>query len=94
MTVDRATRETYILDLLAKDGSLSVSALSRDLGVSEVTVRANLREFERQGLLTRTHGGAMRTSVVDILDRQRSRWMRRTGSRPLQPISSSTATRS
>ncbi len=72
MTVDRATRETYILDLLAKDGSLSVSALSRDLGVSEVTVRANLRDLETKGLLTRTHGGAMRTSVVDILDRQRS----------------------
>lgn len=73
MTVDRVTRETYILDLLAKDGSLSVSALSRDLGVSEVTVRANLRELESKGLLTRTHGGAQRTSVVDILDRQRSR---------------------
>lgn len=73
MTVGRASRETYILDLLAKDGSLSVSALSRDLGVSEVTVRTNLRDLESKGLLTRTHGGAQRTSVVDVLDRQRSR---------------------
>ncbi len=72
MTVGRASRETYILDLLAKDGSLSVSALSRDLGVSEVTVRTNLRDLESKGLLTRTHGGAQRTSVVDVLDRQRS----------------------
>jgi len=73
VTVGRASRETYILDLLAKDGSLSVSALSRDLGVSEVTVRGNLRDLGSKGLLTRTHGGAQRTSVVDVLDRQRSR---------------------
>ncbi len=72
MTVDRVTRETYILDLLAKDGSLSVAALSRDLGVSEVTVRTSLRDLESKGLLTRVHGGAQRTSVVDMLDRQRS----------------------
>lgn len=70
MTVDRAAREAYILDLLAKDGSLSVSALSRDLGVSEVTIRASLRDLGNRGLLTRTHGGAQRTSFVDVLERQ------------------------
>lgn len=51
-------REAYILDLLAKDGSLSVAALSRDLGVSEVTIRSNLRSLEERGLLSRTRGGA------------------------------------
>ncbi|MBK9158137.1 MAG: DeoR/GlpR transcriptional regulator [Micropruina sp.] len=66
-------REKYILDLLAKDGSLSVSALSRDLGVSEVTIRANLRDLETRGLLTRTHGGAQASSIQSVLERQRVR---------------------
>ena len=71
MTVDRATREAYILDLLAKDGSLSVSALSKDLGVSEVTIRSNLKGMEERGLLTRTHGGAQPASLADVLERRR-----------------------
>ena len=71
MPVDRSEREAYILDLLAKDGSLSVSALSRDLGVSEVTVRSNLRDLEQRGLLTRTHGGAEPVALLDVLERGR-----------------------
>lgn len=71
MTVDRAAREAYILDLLAKDGSLSVAALSKDLGVSQVTIRSSLRAMESRGLLTRTHGGAQASSLVDVLDRHR-----------------------
>ena len=71
MTVDRATREAYILDLLAKDGSLSVSALSKDLGVSEVTIRSNLKGMEERGLLTRTHGGAQPATLADVLERRR-----------------------
>ncbi len=72
MTVDRAAREDYILDLLAKDGSLSVAALSKDLGVSEVTIRANLKAMEDRGLLIRTHGGAQPSSLA-VLERKRNR---------------------
>jgi DeoR family galactitol utilization operon repressor len=68
---EKRTREAYILDRLARDGSLSVSALSRDLGVSEVTVRANLRDLEGRGLLSRTHGGAQASSFQSVLERQR-----------------------
>lgn len=64
-------RERYILDLLARDGSLSVAALSTDLGVSEVTIRSNLRDLENRGLLTRTHGGAQPTTFQPVLERQR-----------------------
>ncbi len=71
MTVDRAAREAYILDLLAKDGSLSVSALSKDLGVSEVTIRSNLKGMEERGLLARTHGGAQPVALADVLERRR-----------------------
>lgn len=68
---DRKEREAYILDLLARDGALSVSHLSRELGVSEVTIRGQLRELEDRGLLSRTHGGATSTSVRNVLERQR-----------------------
>ena len=58
----KGSREAYILDRLAKDGSLSVAALSRDLGVSEVTIRTSLKQLEARGLLARTHGGAQASS--------------------------------
>jgi len=68
---EKRDREAYILDRLAEDGSLSVAALSRDLGVSEVTVRTNLRQLEARGLLSRTHGGAQASSFQNVLERQR-----------------------
>ncbi len=71
MSVDRVEREAYILDLLAKDGSLSVAALSRDLGVSDVTIRGQLAALEERGLLLRTRGGAQATSLRHVLERQR-----------------------
>lgn len=67
---DKQSREAYILDRLAKDGSLSVAALSRDLGVSEVTIRTNLNELEARGLLLRTHGGAQASTFQTVLERR------------------------
>ena len=71
MTTERTERESYILELLAKDGSLSVSALSKDLGVSEVTIRANLKSLEERGLLARTWGGAKASSLANVVERLR-----------------------
>ncbi len=48
-----------IQDLLAHQQRVSVSELVRLLKVSPVTVRADLTELERRGVLTRIHGGAM-----------------------------------
>ncbi len=70
-TLDRKGRESHILDVLSRDGVLSVAHLARDLGVSEVTVRSQLRALEERGLLTRTHGGARSTSAQNVLERQR-----------------------
>ncbi|MBE6477722.1 MAG: DeoR/GlpR transcriptional regulator [Propionibacteriaceae bacterium] len=69
MSVDRGEREKRILALLGRDGSLSVKALSHDLGVSEVTVRSQLSEMEERGLLTRTHGGAQANTMRSVLER-------------------------
>lgn len=52
-------RQRLILELLQKNGRLHISELARQFGVSEVTLRADLSALERQGCLTRTHGGAV-----------------------------------
>ncbi len=70
MSIERTERESRILAELAKSGSLQVAALSRDFGVSEVTVRADLRTLEERGLLARTHGGAEATGYRNVLERQ------------------------
>ena len=40
--------------------SVRVATLSEDLGVSEITIRRDLRLLEQEGVLARTHGGAVR----------------------------------
>ena len=60
-------RRNRIVEMVNSTGSKLVSDISADLGVSEVTVRADLRLLEERALLTRFHGGAARIegSAVD-----------------------------
>lgn len=72
MTVERVDdRQSAILARLAGDGVLAVGALARELGVSEVTIRADLQTLEDQGLLVRTRGGARSSTLKHILQRQK-----------------------
>lgn len=52
-------RYEKILKALQESGSIAVEELSAKLNVSLVTIRRDLDELEHQGLLNRTHGGAM-----------------------------------
>lgn len=52
-------RQKRILDILAKNKSISVSRLSALLYVSQPTVRRDLAALEREGFIARTHGGAV-----------------------------------
>ncbi len=52
-------RLTRILTELQKSGSVSVEGLSKELDVSLVTIRRDLDTLESQGILRRTHGGAV-----------------------------------
>ena len=52
-------RLTRILTELQKSGSVSVEGLSAELEVSLVTIRRDLDTLENQGILRRTHGGAV-----------------------------------
>ena len=53
-----AERHDFILRHLKEEGYVTVSDLSDRLGVSEVTIRKDLRKLENRHLLYRTHGGA------------------------------------
>jgi len=48
-----------ILKSLQENGTISVEDLSASLNVSVVTIRRDLDTLEKQGLLNRTHGGAV-----------------------------------
>jgi len=53
-------RKQFILDLLMKNKSVSVAQLSEMLDTSEVTIRRDLKDLEKENALKRTHGGAIR----------------------------------
>lgn len=71
MNFDLNERESFMLDKMAREGSLTVAALARDLNVSEVTIRSDLKGLEEKGFVNRTRGGAHPAFYQDILDRQR-----------------------
>ena len=54
-----AERWQAILAALARDGKVLAARLVDQLGVSEDTVRRDLRELAAQGLVQRVHGGAL-----------------------------------
>lgn len=57
-----SARRAHVLATLARDGIVSVSQLSGDLGVTPVTLRRDLAQMEDEGLLNRVHGGAVPVS--------------------------------
>jgi DeoR family transcriptional regulator, aga operon transcriptional repressor len=57
--VSKTERLGRILELLARDGTVTVSVLAGELGVSEATVRRDLQALGDQRLLERSHGGAV-----------------------------------
>ncbi|MDE4542839.1 MULTISPECIES: DeoR/GlpR family DNA-binding transcription regulator [unclassified Thermoanaerobacterium] len=52
-------RRMKIAEILSKDKSITVSELSEILGVSESTIRRDLKMLEIDGFIQRTHGGAI-----------------------------------
>ena len=65
-------RRHLLLEKLGREGQISATALSRELDVSEDTIRRDLRELAQKGLLQRVHGGALPASpaIVDFVGRQ------------------------
>jgi DeoR/GlpR family transcriptional regulator of sugar metabolism len=55
-------RKALLLDRLARDGRIVASALAAELGLSEDTIRRDLRDLADEGRLIRVHGGALPAS--------------------------------
>ena len=56
-------RRESITQQLARENVVRVTELSRQFGVSEVSIRRDLEHLERQGLLQRVHGGAVAVAI-------------------------------
>jgi DeoR/GlpR family transcriptional regulator of sugar metabolism len=59
-------RLDQIVTLLQENGRVSVADLSDHFGVSAVTIRNDLTSLQQQGLLVRTHGGAVTRSDLNM----------------------------
>ena len=65
-------RRSQILSMLKRDGQVIAKDVSLSLGLSEDTIRRDLREMASEGLLQRVHGGALPASpaVADFAGRE------------------------
>ena len=52
-------RKSRIIEYLEHNGRAEVGTLAELLGVVPETIRRDMRELEAQGVLKRTHGGAV-----------------------------------
>ena len=68
-------RIRIIKNYILENHQAEVSALSTMLNVSEVTIRRDLEKLEKEGFLTRTHGGSFNEEeeedFLDMIDGDR-----------------------
>lgn len=57
--MNRVQRQALILQRLKVDAAISVAELCKTCETSEMTIRRDLAEMDRAGLVRRVHGGAM-----------------------------------
>ncbi|GAB0114530.1 DeoR/GlpR family DNA-binding transcription regulator [Acidisoma sp. C75] len=64
-------RKVFILTRLRHEGRVVAKDMAKELGLSEDTLRRDLRELAAEGLLLRVHGGALPASpaTVTLADR-------------------------
>ncbi|WP_329124625.1 DeoR/GlpR family DNA-binding transcription regulator [Streptomyces sp. NBC_01353] len=67
-----AERRDHLLDLLAREGKIIAKDVAATLGISEDSVRRDLRDLASEGLCQRVYGGALPASpaVADYRARQ------------------------
>lgn len=64
LNMNYQNRKRLILTLLDQQGSVDVREMAIHLQTSEMTVRRDLNQLASDGLLYRTHGGAMRLDLA------------------------------
>lgn len=67
MNQSSSTRERHaqIIRLLSERQEISVTELSKQFGISEVTIRKDLTTLHKRNLLIRTRGGALRIPIIN-----------------------------
>jgi DeoR/GlpR family transcriptional regulator of sugar metabolism len=64
-------RRRRILEAIERDGKVFAADLATAYTTSEDTIRRDLRELDRAGLLRRVHGGAVRAAKAELPFRER-----------------------
>ncbi|MFG1817593.1 DeoR/GlpR family DNA-binding transcription regulator [Kribbella sp. NPDC049174] len=61
-------RQAAIVGKVRELGRVTVSGIAADLSVTTETVRRDLAQLERAGLLRRVHGGAVSTTALTVIE--------------------------
>lgn len=72
--------QKHILDRLSETGQLSISELVAELQVSADTIRRDLSDLEQQGVLQKSHGGAIALNVPAMTRQGRNALLTQTSS--------------
>ena len=59
------SRKQIILKIVEEKGEAEVKELAQLIDTSEITIRRDLGQMAADGLIYRTHGGAMKLSLVN-----------------------------
>ncbi len=60
-----AQRKAHLLEVLSRDGRVVAKAVAQQLGLSEDSIRRDLRELADEGKLVRVYGGALPVPAAD-----------------------------
>jgi DeoR family glycerol-3-phosphate regulon repressor len=66
-------RQVRIIELVSKQGFLTIEALARDLGVTVQTIRRDVNMLATEGRLSRYRGGAGLASSIENMEYERRR---------------------
>ncbi|WP_460795215.1 DeoR/GlpR family DNA-binding transcription regulator [Microbacterium sp. GXF0217] len=61
-----AERRAYLLETLSRDGKIVAKTVALELGLSEDSIRRDLREMAAEGLCQRVYGGALPVSPAVV----------------------------
>ncbi len=70
-------RRAALQRVIAERGFVSVADVAREIGISEMTVRRDLEVLERDGLVQRSHGGAVPAPPTTVIPTEPSYAARR-----------------
>ena len=61
------SRRKHLLELISRQGFVTLEELVKTLGVSESTVRRDLESLDQTGTIKRTHGGAVCSAELKLM---------------------------